>query len=85
MKMCKACGAQLVWIATAAGKAMPCDAEQVYYRQNAKGKATIITPNGETLRADIVEAADDKTTGVGYLPHWASCPAAKSFKGGGGR
>lgn len=85
MKTCKSCGAPIEWIKTAAGKAMPCDAEQVYYRRNAKGKSTVITKDGETLRADIVDAGDDCTTGVGYLPHWVSCPAAKDFKGGGGR
>lgn len=56
MNKCKGCGAEIVWIKTKAGKAMPCDTNKV----------TIITDNGETV--------------IGYTPHWATCPAAKTFK-----
>ena len=60
MSKCKGCGAEIVWIKTTAGKAMPCDLN----------KMTIVTESGETV--------------TGYIPHWATCPAAKSFKKGKG-
>lgn len=56
MSKCKGCGAEIVWIKTPAGKAMPCD----------PNKVTIVTERGATV--------------TGYIPHWATCTAAKSFK-----
>lgn len=79
MARCKACGASIVWIATQAGKNMPCDAEQVTYWKDAKGKNTIITPNGETVRANL-SGEIQLATGIGYIPHWATCPQAINFK-----
>lgn len=81
MKYCKACNAPIIWIKTIAGKSMPCDAEQVLYWQNPKGKSTIITPNGETIKADL-NGEPNKATGIGYVPHWATCPEASKFKKG---
>lgn len=79
MNKCKGCGADIIWIKTRAGKAMPCDATPVTYWQNEKGKQTIITPDGATLRCDLT--GDPKeAAGSGYVPHWATCPAAKQFK-----
>lgn len=79
MANCKACGAPIVWIATESGKNMPCDAAQTAYRADKQGKATIITPNGETLRATL-ETPPEDATGIGYIPHWATCPHANRFK-----
>lgn len=79
MAKCKSCGAEIIWIKTTAGKSMPCDAAPVTYWKNPKGKATVITPNGETYRADL-EGDLDKATGIGYIPHWATCPQAKNFR-----
>lgn len=79
MARCKACGASIVWIATQAGKNMPCDAELFIYWEDKKGKHTIITPNGETVRANI-EGDMRLATGIGYIPHWATCPQASNFK-----
>lgn len=79
MSICKACGAKIVFIKTAAGKSMPCDAAAVTYWKNSRGKDTIITPNGETVRCDI-EGDPNKATGIGYIPHWATCPEAGKFK-----
>lgn len=56
MSKCKGCGAEIVWIKTAAGKSMPCNSDKV----------TIVTEDGKTA--------------TGYIPHWATCPAAQKFK-----
>lgn len=79
MTKCKGCGAEIVWIKTAAGKSMPCDANAVAYWADPLGKHTVITPNGEIVRCDL-ECDPNKTTSMGYVPHWATCPAAKNFK-----
>ena len=79
MKTCKSCGAAIIWIETENGKKMPCDADPVTYWKNPKGKATVITPNGETYRADL-EGDIMNATGYGYIPHWATCPQAANFR-----
>ncbi len=43
MAKCKGCGAEIVWIKTANGKNMPCNAE----------KATIVTEAGEVVAGYI--------------------------------
>ena len=79
MAKCKSCNEEIIWIKMGSGKSMPCNADAVSYWKNPKGKATIITPNGETYRADL-EGDLDKATGIGYIPHWATCPQAKNFR-----
>lgn len=83
MAKCKACGAPVVWIKTLSGKAMPCDPGVVVYwaKKGAKGK--VVTPNGEVISCEF--KGDIQTaTGIGYVPHWATCPGAGEFKGGAG-
>lgn len=79
MTKCKSCGANIIWIKTTNGKSMPCNAEQVIYWQDPKGEANIITPNGETVRATL-KTRRTPPTGVGYIPHWATCPQANNFR-----
>ena len=50
---CRGCGAPIVWIRTAAGKSMPCDAEPVLYKAREGAAGKIITGNGTVLSADI--------------------------------
>ena len=83
MAACKACMAALVWIKTAAGKSIPCDATPRYYIEKPRvGSKKIVTWNGEVLSCEYTEAPA-KATGVGYVPHWATCPYADRFKNGG--
>lgn len=79
MAKCKACGAPIIWVGMQSGKSMPCDAQQVVYWQSKTGKSTVITPNGETYRADLTGDIE-LATGIGYIPHWATCPQAANFK-----
>lgn len=80
MATCKGCGAQIVWIKTPGGKSMPCDPEPVVYweREGAKGK--VVTLNGIVHSADL-DGDPDNGTGIGFIPHWATCPKAGVFKG----
>ena len=74
MAACKACMAALVWIKTAAGKSIPCDATPRYYIEKPRvGSKKIVTPNGQVLSCEYTEDPA-KATGVGYVPHWQPAP-----------
>ena len=75
MPKCRTCGAEIVFIPTKTGKAMPCEAPQVMFRAKKGGKERIVTPDGEVLACEIVEDVS-RATGVGHIPHWAACPGA---------
>ena len=82
MAKCKGCGAEIKWIKTMAGKSMPCDAEAVTYWEKVGAVGKIVTPNGEVISC-VFSGELSKATGIGYIPHWATCPAVGSFKKGG--
>ena len=74
MAKCKGCGAPIIWI----GK-MPCDPKQVVYWQRPRAKGKIVTPNGEVISCEFT-GEQNAATGIGYIPHWATCPEASQFK-----
>ena len=76
---CRGCGANIVFIKSVAGKTIPCNAEQISYEQKAGGDLKIVTPNGEVISGCIPEDPQ-KATGIGYISHFATCPAADSFR-----
>ena len=78
---CRGCGAPIVWIPTLGGKSMPCDAEPVTYWEKAKAPGKIVTQNGMTISCEF-EGDIQKATGIGYKPHWATCPERNQFKKG---
>lgn len=77
---CRGCGAPIVWIRTAAGKSMPCDAEPALYKAREGAAGKIITGNGTVLSADIGGLAAFEPDGVGHVSHFATCPAAEQFR-----
>ena len=79
ISVCKSCGKPIVWIRTTKGKSMPCDAEPVAYKEVKGGKKKIVTPNGEVISCTF-DAKPDDITGIGYTPHWSTCPQANSFR-----
>ena len=58
---------------------MPCNAKEVVYWENKDGKANIVRPNGEVVRADL-EGEEGEETGIGYISHFATCPNANSHR-----
>ena len=76
MGKCKACGAEIIQINTVAGKSMPCDADLTTYWEKLGAKNKIVTPNGEVFSCEY-EGLSEKATGIGYKPHWGSCPSYK--------
>jgi hypothetical protein len=83
MPKCKGCGAEIIFIKTAGGKAMPCDANPVVYWERKGAKNKIVTPNGKVKSCEL-SGEVERATGMGYIPHWATCPAAERFKTKGG-
>lgn len=79
MANCKGCGAEIIWIMSPAGKVIPCDPIEVPYWQRSKAKGKIVTRNGEVISCELY--GDPETvTGIGYIPHWATCPKAGEFR-----
>lgn len=69
---CAKCRQQILWIKTINGKNMPVNARLITYRvpKEGKGKERIVTPNGETVSAEIVQPGTQDATGVGYISHF---------------
>ena len=63
---CRACGAPIFWEKTDKGKAMPINEKKI-------GPVVVLVEGGGGRIARVVTA---------YQPHWATCPAADSFRGG---
>lgn len=84
MSVCRGCGKEIRWIKTKAGKAMPVDEPFVHFVP-AGGPDTFITGDGRTVRGRKPTWQDIESNNAmpaGYVPHWATCPAAGNFKKG---
>lgn len=79
MAFCKACGAEIIWIKTVSGKSMPCDARPIPFTPvfpATRSDMTLVTESGVTVKGRY----DADSEYVGYRSHFASCPAAGSFR-----
>lgn len=73
MAKCKSCGADILWIPTPNGKAMPCDNQKIYFKKNFHGGSmTLVLPNGKVTKGDLDFESDE----YGYISHFATCPSA---------
>ncbi|MBQ1805791.1 MAG: hypothetical protein II010_07785 [Oscillospiraceae bacterium] len=79
MAKCKGCGAEIIWIKTPSGSRHPCDPEQVTYWARPRATGRVVTPNGEVITCDF-EGDLHKATGMGYVSHFSTCPAADRFR-----
>ena len=72
---CKGCGAEILWVKTAAGKWMICNKPLIAFEPGG-GPETFVTPSGKVVRGQR------KTSGSasGYIAHWATCPKRKEFR-----
>jgi hypothetical protein len=86
---CKGCGAPIVWITMHyTGKAMPCDPEVIVERLDetagtAARNVTLVTEGGLVVtgrRVEDLHAGIEVRAVAGRVPHWSSCPEAKTFK-----
>lgn len=76
---CRGCGASIVWIRTPGSKNMPCNPTVVTYWEKPGVEGKIVTRNGEVISCEF--SGDlEKATGIGYISHFSTCPAASRFK-----
>lgn len=75
MPICKACGENIAWIRTRAGKKMPVDADSFAQHQLTPG-VTVVTEAGDVLRGGRHVAS----AVYGYIPHWSTCQYADQFR-----
>ena len=77
MSRCKSCGAEIIWIKMKSGKSMPCNPQRISYKNTfPKGDLTLITPDGRIAKGEYDPGADQ----YGYESHFATCPAANTFR-----
>jgi len=76
MSRCKSCGAEIIWIRMTSGKNMPCNATKYPYRLDLHGDLTLVTPQGKVARGTY----DPEGENIGYMSHFATCPAANRFR-----
>lgn len=76
MSKCKSCGAQIIWVPTVNGKAMPCDAKPIPYEEDPTGNLTLVTPDGRVVKA----RADAGSETFGYISHFTTCPQANYWR-----
>lgn len=74
---CRACGAEIAFIKTVKGKTMPVDAEGVCFTPSI-GPETFVTIDGRVVRG----ARRKNGSEVGFVSHFATCPAANEFRKG---
>lgn len=75
--ICKKCGRQILFVRTAGGKNMPCDAKMVYYAKG--GRDRIVLPNGQVVAGTILNDSFG-ADGWGYMSHFSTCEYAEMFR-----
>ena len=76
---CRACGTKIAFIKTKAGKSMPVDENAVEFIQ-AGGPNTYVMIDGRIQRGRDKHWDDMENGLIGYKSHFATCPAADSFR-----
>ena len=78
---CRACGARIMFLKTAAGKTMPVDEEGTFFLEVKDGPELFVLVDGTTARGQRVsqEQREDADR-FGYISHFATCPKADQFR-----
>ena len=76
---CRACGAEIGFIKTVAGKTIPVDAECVTFSPNEKGPCLFVMLDG-TLKRGFKTINELPDSEFGYVSHFATCPEADKFR-----
>lgn len=78
--VCKACGAEIVWVAMQSGKKMPCDAELIHAVEERDAKTSFMLPCGIVKRGREGRHPNGEADFVGYRSHFETCPQADQFR-----
>ena len=80
---CRGCGAEVIWIRTAAGMKMPVDAEPVWIRTEPGGN-TFVKKDGKIAFGrkigDAYEAEEGDILAEVFESHFATCQVGGQFK-----
>lgn len=82
MPYCRACGAEIIFVKTVAGKTMPLNVEPVAVRETGPEPGnTFIRKDGSMVFGEIVGDAEDvQPTVEAYVSHFATCPYGGRFR-----
>jgi len=72
MAKCNYCNENIIFITTERGKQMPCNTELILFWATPKAAGKIVTKSGKVLSCNF-EGSPNEFTGVGYVPHFATC------------
>lgn len=75
---CRGCGRDIAFIKTTKGKSMPVNPTSVYFIP-AGGPNNYVMIDGSVKRGRE-PGIGEKETWIGYISHFATCPAAKDFR-----
>lgn len=70
---CRECGKPIIFIRTAKGKLMPCDATPVSYWRAEPGQGILIYQKSGRCERGTLSGLPSLCAGSGYKPHWTSC------------
>jgi len=74
---CKFCGAEILFIETAKGGKMPCEARKIQVWRTDKGKITACNDRGETFKCST-ESSPFVASEYAYPVHWQNCTGQKN-------
>lgn len=78
MSICMKCGKEIKFILMKSGKWNPVDPQKRTIIQDG-GHEVLVTESGELIRGTFC-SVEDGANGVGYISHFATCPAAGEFR-----
>lgn len=76
---CRACGAEIGFIKTIAGKTVPVDANSLNFLPDPDGKELFVLVDGRTQRGTRVNEESNSSL-IGFISHFATCPEADKFR-----
>lgn len=78
---CRACGAEISFIKTKAGKTMPVDCASQYFHPDPAGSQLYVLIDGTTCRGEQLPMGTiDPDQKIGFVSHFATCPEADKFR-----
>ena len=75
---CRGCGAPIVFVTSAQGKSIPCDAQLIRYRANQAGHDYVVVEGEGLVRCDL--DFEGLPTGMARISHFATCPYSDRFR-----
>ena len=77
---CRSCGAEIVWMRTENGKAMPLDPGEIALVESPHGSVLAVAANGKVIRGDVVGDSYEYGYILARISHFATCPQANQHR-----